>query len=555
MVKIILFQGLGGLGLFLLGMKMLSEGLQRVAGKRLRSILAAVSNNRCLAFSVGALVTAIIQSSSATTVMLVGFVNAGLMNLTQAAGVVLGANVGTTITAQLIAFNISDYALPAVALGTGLKFFAKEVRWRSLGDVLLGFGLLFYGMSTMKGGFAPIKHDPDFISFFTMFDAENLKGILLCVLVGTVMTVVIQSSSATVGITIALASQGLIGLSGSVALILGDNIGTTVTAQLATIGTTNRNARRVAWVHSFFNVFGAAFIILIFPLFLKLVVYVTSTWLGAEAPGVMHEGLYTSMPRYIANAHTLFNVLNSLVFLALLPVLIRMAMRVVPPKDEAPGHFKYLDFRYVEVPEVALQQAREEIHRMGMEVRKTFMSVTSLLEVLDERELGKWRERERAIDLDQKEVLAFLVRTSQASITPEQSREISSLMRVTNNLERAGDAVQNIAELVEEVIENNIQLSREALDDYAFIRSKAEEILSLVVDSILEYEGDMLQRAKELEDEIDLLREQMRAGHIDRLRRGVCAVDPGLVFTDLLSNLEKVGDYCYNVAQGLAGVK
>jgi len=555
MVKDILFQGLGGLGMFIFGMKVMSEGLQKVAGKRLRRILEAVSTHRLVAFSVGAAVTAIIQSSSATTVMLIGFVNAGLMNLTQAAGIILGANVGTTVTAQLIAFHISDYALLAVAVGVILRFFAHNPRWRFTGDVLIGFGLLFYGMTIMKRGFAPLREDPTFIQFFTAFDADSFGGIILCVMVGSIMTTLVQSSSATVGITIALASEGLLNVPGSVALILGDNIGTTITAQLATIGSTNRDARRAAWVHSLFNVIGAGVIIAVFPWFVKMVVYITSEWMGVGDPYYTVDGIRPSIPRYIANAHTLFNVVNSLLFLSVLPWLVRAACWIVPPGVEARTHITYLDLKFVDVPEVALQQARKEIHRMGQEVQVTYDSVIGCLSSRDLRELRKWGQRERDIDLAQKELIDFLVRTSQAAITSEESREVSSLMRITNNLERVGDSVENIAQLIEEMFENELTLSQEGVKDYHVISSKAREMLALVVGSILKPERDLLEKAKELENDIDFMREDMRAMYISRLRSGVCTLDPGLIFTDMLANFEKVGDYCFNIAQALTGAK
>ncbi|MCF8049060.1 MAG: Na/Pi symporter, partial [Desulfarculaceae bacterium] len=251
-------------------MKLMSEGLQKVAGDRLRAFLEAVSNKRVVGCMVGALVTAVVQSSSVTTVTLVGFVNAGLMNLTQALGVILGANVGTTITAQLIAFKISDLALPAIFIGVAFKFFAKRRKWQYIGAVILGFGLLFYGMELMKNGFKPLRAHPEFIAFFTKFDAGSIGGILLCVLTGTVLTVLVQSSSATVGITMALASQGLLNLPGSVALILGDNIGTTITAELASIGGTVV-ARQTARAHTMFNVLGVLYIVVLFKPFLWVV--------------------------------------------------------------------------------------------------------------------------------------------------------------------------------------------------------------------------------------------------------------------------------------------
>ena len=333
MMKWVIFQSLGGLGLFLFGMKIMSEGLQKVAGKKMRQILAMVSNNRFVGCGVGAIVTSVIQSSSAATVMLVSFVDAGLMTLTQAIGVILGANVGTTVTAQLIAFNITEYALPAIAAGVILKFFLGRRKWIYVGDVLLGFGLVFFGLATMKAGFAPLKDSPAFISFFTRFNADNLSGIFLCVLAGSILTMILQSSSATVGITMALAIEGLLGFEASVALILGENIGTTITAQLASMGT-NVNARRTANAHTLFNVIGVLLIILFFPLFLQVVEWLTSSFLGIGPPDLVVGGEKPNIARYIANSHTMFNLVSAVFFLLILPYLVKAAIWLTPHKME-----------------------------------------------------------------------------------------------------------------------------------------------------------------------------------------------------------------------------
>ncbi|MCP4366779.1 MAG: Na/Pi cotransporter family protein, partial [Deltaproteobacteria bacterium] len=261
----VLIQTIGGLGLFVLGMKMMTEGLQMSAGRKIKVILGAVSANRVVGCITGAGVTAMVQSSSATTVMLIGFVSAGLMTLQQAVGVILGANVGTTVTAQLIAFKLAKAALPAIAIGVALKFFTKKKKYRYIGEVFLGFGLLFFGMTVMKLGLSPIKSDPAFIAFFTKFDPESIGGLLLCVMVGAFLTIMVQSSSATVGLTMTLATQGLLTFPGAMALVLGENIGTTITAELATIGSANINAHRTARAHTMFNVIGVGLILLIFP--------------------------------------------------------------------------------------------------------------------------------------------------------------------------------------------------------------------------------------------------------------------------------------------------
>jgi len=558
-MEMIIFQSLGGLGLFLFGMKIMSEGLQKVAGNKLRKILGMVSNNRLVACGVGALVTSIIQSSSATTVMLVSFVDAGLMTFVQAIGVILGANIGTTVTAQLIAFKITAYALPAIAAGVLLKFFVGRRKWIYVGDVLLGFGLVFFGLATMKSGFAPLKEHPFFISLFTRFNADDISGILLCILVGTALTMILQSSSATVGITMALASQGLLNFEACVALILGDNIGTTITAELASIGA-GISAHRTARAHTLFNLIGVINIIIFFPFFVKLVVWVTQTFMDIGPPDLVENGQHPNISRYIANAHTGFNVVNAAFFLLFLPYLVKVATWLTPQKKEEAvldelHKIKYLDSKYIDTPSVAIGQARAEIVRMGEAVQLMYTDVVGSLKDRRLEELSKWQKREDLIDTLQREITQFLVEVVRYDISVEESREVASLMRMANNLERAGDGIENIAELIEELIENDMHLSEGGLHDYEVISAVVEEFLKTVVVGIRAEDKGVMTRAQELEDQVDRLREEMRGNYIMRLQSGACVVDPGLIFVDMLTAFEKIGDFCYNVAQAVAGLK
>ncbi|MBC8418242.1 MAG: Na/Pi cotransporter family protein, partial [Desulfobacterales bacterium] len=509
-MEMIIFKSLGGLGMFLFGMKIISEGLQKVAGKKMRQILSMVSNNRVIGCTVGALVTSVVQSSSATTVMLVSFVDAGLMTFVQALGVILGANIGTTVTAQLIAFKITAYALPAIALGVLLKFFLGRQKWVYVGDVLLGFGLVFFGLATMKAGFAPLKSHPTFIALFTKFNADDLTSILLCILVGTSLTVILQSSSATVGITMALASQGLLTFEASVALILGDNIGTTITAELASVGA-SLNAHRTARAHTLFNFIGVINIIIFFPLFLKLVVWVTSYFGHLGPPDLIVDGQKPNIARYIANAHTSFNVVNAIFFLAVLPYLVKVTMWLTPHKEgeialDELHHIKYLDSKYIDTPSVALGQARAEIVRMGEAVRGMYSDVIDCLKKRELGELSKWRKREDTIDILQKEITQFLVNVVQRPISLEESREVASLMRMANNLERVGDCIENIAELIEEMVHQDLHLAEAGLHDYEVISSQASRFLWLVTDSIKTEDTEIMPEAHALEEDINRMR-------------------------------------------------
>jgi len=545
--------------MFLFGMKIMSEGLQKVAGKKMRQILGMVSNNRFVGCGVGALVTSVIQSSSAATVMLVSFVDAGLMTFVQAMGIILGANIGTTVTAQLIAFKITEYALLAIAAGVLLKFFSGPGKRIYVGDVLLGFGLVFFGLATMKAGFAPLKESETFISFFTKFNADNYVGIMLCVLVGTVLTMILQSSSATVGITMMLASQGLLDFPASVALILGDNIGTTITAELASVGA-SINAHRTARAHTLFNAIGVVNIIIFFPLFIKLVTWLTSSIIDIGPPNIMIEGENPNAARYIANAHTMFNVVNAVFFLMVLPYLVKITIWLTPQKNEETSldelrQIKFIESRFIDTPSVAIGQAKAEIIRMGESVQMMYDDVTHSLNKRDLKELSKWRKSEDAIDTLQKEITEYLIKVSQKNIMPEESKEISSLMRMANNLERIGDSIENVAELIEELVEQDLHLSEGGRKDYEELSNEARRFIDLTMKSMKQDDLDVMNKAQILEDNINRMREEMRGNYLVRLQSGVCAVDPGLILVDMLTAFEKIGDYCYNIAEAVAKIK
>ena len=557
-IEELIFRLIGGLGLFFIGMRFMSEGLQKAAGDRLRRILGTLTNNRIVAVFVGLAVTSIIQSSSATTVMTVSFVNAGLMTLKQAIGIVLGANIGTTITAQIIAFKIHNYALPAIGLGVGLRLFAKGNKWKSIGEVIMGFGMLFYGLAIMKGAMSPLKDSPMIREVLVKFDGNPLLGIL----VGTIFTVMLQSSSVTIGVTMILASSGLLSFYGCVALNLGGNIGTTITAQLASIGT-NTSARRTAQAHTLFNVIGVFYILLLFPHFVKLV-----DWLMPGAPDFviktaeeakrfgMNLGDKPYIAHHIANAHTLFNVVNTLVFLPLLGVLARISSWIIPQRrKEEEFHLVYLDTKFVDTPPMAIEQARSETVRMGEislamvdGVMETFFKNTT-------KGLEKVTKKEGVVDLLQREVISFLARTSQGSLSPEDSREINSIIHMVNNIERVGDHAENLCNLVERKVNLKLPFTETATNDIREIYSVSREFLELVINGIRERNRHIKPEADAYEEKINHLEDAMREDHIKRLNDGICGVDPGLVFIDILTNFEKIGDHSFNIAEAVVGIK
>lgn len=548
----ILIQTLGGLGLFILGMKMMTEGLQATAGQKIRRILEAISSNRVVGCLTGAGVTALVQSSSATTVMLIGFATAGIMTLEQTVGVVIGANIGTTITGQMIAFKLTKAALPAIAIGVVLKYFSKKRNYRHIGDIILGFGLLFYGMTVMKHGLAPIKSDPQFIEFFTTFSTETISGILLCVFMGTVLTVAVQSSSATVGLTMTLAGSGLLTYSTALALVLGENIGTTVTAQLSTIGSKNVEAHRTANAHTIFNVAGVGIILLIFPWFADVVEMVTSN-LGAGPVNQVVNGEYVNVARYIANGHTIFNVINAIVFLIFLPKLVQLTILVSPKPEKTKERYRLPQFEtgLMDSPIGALARVKGEIIENAQFAFLNLKKVSSCLDIRDDDILGEREAVEQHLDDTQKVIIKYLTTIYQGEVNEPEAKEISEMMRITNNIERLGDSMENVSKILERIYDNKIEFSEKAKGDLQAISKEVVSFFEMVIRQMQEKTDGFYQKALANEDRIDQMREKMRFQHIERLRAGECSVDAGVLFIALVSNYEKMGDYCYNIATGV----
>lgn len=554
----LIFGLMGGLGLFLFGMKIMSEGLQKIAGSRMRKILSALTSNRIVGTLVGIAVTAMVQSSSATTVMVVGFVNAGLMSLVQSIGVILGANIGTTITAQLIAFKITKYALPAIGIGAGFKLFTKNQKWSYFGEILLGFGLLFFGLSVMKHAFDPLKTSDEFRQLFMIVGDNHLIGVMI----GAVLTMIVQSSSATIGITIALATSGILSFDASVALILGENIGTTITANLAAIGT-NLAARRTAFAHFLFNSLGVCYMLLFFPFFLNFI----SSMTPGDADFVIqtHDqvarmggelGDKPFIARHIANTHTMFNIVNTIIFLPLVGLLAKISTLVIRGSDaDIEFHLKYLDNRVLSTPPIALAQARSETLRMAKVARDMVDETLLFLQDNDLKKIAGLDKKEDLTDVLQKEITNFLVKLSQKSITQETSQEVASMMNMVNDLERVGDHCENLWTLNQRKLDQKITFSEIAMNEISEISELTREFLATIIQALEDKNTGIFEEAHRLEDGIDDIEERLRNNHIKRLNTGECTVNSGLIFIDMLHNFEKIGDHTYNFAKAIVGKK
>jgi phosphate:Na+ symporter len=542
----IFFGVIGGLGLFLFGMKIMSEGLQKIAGRSMRKILEMLTKTTIAGVAVGAGVTAIIQSSSATTIMLIGFVQAGLMNLKQSIGIIYGANIGTTITAQIIAFKIHKYALPAIGLGVFLYFFIPRKNLKYFGQILLGFGMLFFGLAVMTEVFGPLKNSPEFQQLFVTFS----RNPLLAVLTGMVLTMVVQSSSATVGITMALAGVGLLDFVTAFAVVLGDNIGTTVTAQLAALNA-NVTARRTAWAHTLFNLIGAGYMLVLLnfrvhgkPAFLYLINLITpgNVWVGQN------------IERHVANSHSLFNIINCVIFIPLTGFMAFVVTKMVRGEAEVIEHkTKYLDNRMVITPEIAIGQAKKEIIRMGnyaiQEMELAIQSIFTKSHREREEKKEKLKRREEVVNLIEREVSAFLVRIDQQSITEEQAKATAAFLHMMHDIERVGDISENIMDLVVFKEEEQIRFSHTAHLEIEELSKLVLRALTLAIDAFEKWDKSLAQDALEIEGKIDATEQLYRDNHIKRLGKAECESTAGVVFLDILSNLERAGDHANNIAK------
>ena len=479
-----LFTVAGGLGLFLYGMQLMGDGLQKTAGDRLRRLLETLTTMPIMGVSVGAIVTVLVQSSSATTVMVVGFVNAGLMNLAQAVSVILGANIGTTITAQMVSLKLTDLALPAIAVGFLLTLVAKSRFQRQLGQVIMGFGILFLGMMIMSDGLRPLRTNPLFTHYMVAFGDQPLLGILA----GALFTAAIQSSSAFTGLVISLALQELIGLNAAVTLILGSNIGTCITAMLAAIGT-NLTARRAALAHVLFNVFGVAVFVPFIGPYTNLI--------ASTADTLAHQA---------ANAHTIFNVVNTLVMLPFIKQFVRLVTRLMPG-TEGVIEFgpKFLDPHLIGTPSVALGQVTKELLRMGDTALAMLDDVFTSFKTGNLDYLHYAAQKEEAINSLENDVVVYLVKVAQKSLSLEQSNRHRALLNIANDIERIGDHVENIMELVAYKADHGLPFTVEGQREINEMYDCVRLLVSMSMQALRDDNVEIAQEVVKKENEIDIM--------------------------------------------------
>jgi len=547
MIKAVIFPIVGGLALFLFGMNLMSEGLKKVAGPKLKNILKSMTKKRLVGCLVGAGVTALIQSSSATTVMVIGFVNAGLLTLKQAISVVIGTNIGTTATAWLVsleAFKITEYALPAVAIGFALHVFGRTRTIKDTGLIILGLCILFMGINFMKGAFHGLEQSEPIQNL--LIKTANIP--LMAILAGTIVTMLIQSSSAAVAAVQLMAVAGAFGHDWDIALkvaipfILGSNIGTTITAQLAALQT-NLNARRTAWAHTMFNIIGA-FICFWFIAPLAKFARIVAPWeLGPS-----------TIAASIAITHTSIKIFEAVFFLPLTGLLEKIVVGMITEKRrDVETKPVILEYHLLGTPAIALDQAKREIVRMAKTAKKALRRAIAGIVENDNRKLDSVMTTEDLIDEFQFEITTYLSALSRKQLSDEVSKELPVLLHTVNDLERIGDHAVNIVEIAQRKIEQNLSFSDAALSEVAELRNHVDRMFDSVITALETNDSDAARSALVNENNINRLQIDLRRSHVQRMTDNRCSPETGLVFIDLVDNVEKIGDHLTNIAQAVIG--
>ena len=551
------FHVVGGLGIFLLGMKYMQQGLQVVAGNRIRRMINAVTANRFMAVGIGLLVTTLVQSSSVTSVMVIGLVNSELMSLSGAIGVIIGANIGTTITGWILALKIGQYGLPILGLAAFGWVFMKGEKLRYSALAVLGIGMVFFGLELMKDGFEPVRDLPDFVSMFQLFEATNYLGVLKSALVGCVVTFIVQSSSATLGITIALANTGVIDFQTAAALVLGENIGTTITAYLASLGADDINARRTAYFHVFFNVTGVVIVTAIFiPLYVP---FITNVVLGGTDPNVLApDGTFPYMTAAIATSHSVFNVLTALVFMAIMTPATSALTRFVREKPaKQKDTLTHLDFNLVGSPLVAIEQSGFEIARTDQHVRAMLDDLRTIIGSEEHRDLiEKTLERERIIDDVQSEVTRFLTDLLAADLSHRVAQEARAQLRLADELESVSDYVTSVLKLHLRLREANVAFSpvqqKELLDLHDVIARYYDGVREgFAIDAFDGYLSGIRGDSREITDTIRTLRDR----HWNRLSHETVVPLISTSYMDIANAYRRIKDHLLNIGEAIAGGK
>ena len=532
----------GGLGLFLFGMKQMSESIEKTAGAKLRKILEIFTTNRFAGLGVGMLFTAIVQSSSACTVMVVSFVNSGLINLYQAAGIIMGANIGTTITSQLVSFKLSDYAPIFLLIGAILVMFFKKPGINRVGQIVVAFGTLFLGISLMSSAMGGLKESPEILDFFA-----SLSNPFLAVLIGFFITGVVQSSSVTVSIVLLLAQQGLLdNFSIIIFIILGCNMGACVSALLASLSGM-KDAKRAAMIHFLFNLTGTAIVFVI--------MIILDNVSGASNPivNVIMALSKQDCGRFVANSHTIIKVFQVLILFPFSSLLVKATYLVIPGKDEKVGYndefkLQFIGNKVVFNPATAVVEVTNEIERMANLSLDNLNRAMNSLVTLDDEEIEKVAEVEKNINFLNKTITDYLVKLTQSNIPIEDLQNIGAYFHVVNDIERIGDHATNIAETAQMRKEKHIEFSKEAFNEMERMMDAINLNLQYAIEMFSSRKMEHIEQVRETEDKIDNMEKEFQQAHVKRLTKNECTAEAGMLYSDILSGLERVGDHATNIA-------
>lgn len=524
----------GGLGLFLFGMELMSDSIEKVAGARLRRILEIFTTNRFMGMIVGIIFTGIIQSSSACTVMVVSFVNSGLMNLYQAAGVILGANIGTTITSQLVSFNLSKIAPLILLVGVVVMMFTKKEKVRKVAEVVVGFGILFVGLSTMSQAMANMKNEPQVVNLLM-----SLKNPFLATLMGFALTAIIQSSSVTVSIVLLLANQDLLPLPTTLYIILGCNIGACATAMLASM-TGKKDAKRAALIHLLFNIIGT------------VIIYIALFVAGDQIVELI-KSISADNGRFVANAHTLIKIAQVIMLFPFTGWLVKMTYLIVPGEDQKVGYresyqLKYIGDKVVFNPATAVVEVVKELERMASLAEENLNRAMNALITLDEEDIEEVYEVEKNINFLNHAITDYLVKINQTTLPIEDLNSLGALFHVVNDIERIGDHAENVADAARQRKEEGVSISKEAQKELGDMLEMVNKIIRYAVEMFAKSDETHMQEIITLEDQVDEKERELQKKHVERLTKGECSPEAGMIFSDIVSGLERVADHATNIA-------
>lgn len=549
-MKELVFGLIGGSALLMFGVEKMGEGLEKASGQMMKKMLSFFTGRVWSAFLVGIVLTVLVQSSTAITVLTVGFVNAGLMKLPNAVGIIYGANIGTTITAQLMAFSfrfkLTEIALPVLGVGFAISYFAKNKTAKNVGDAIMGFGMMFLGLRFLNSGVPFMRESETLKYFFQTYASIPILGILI----GAVATAMVQSSAATVGLVMVLGQAGLINLETSILIMLGDNIGTCITAQMASM-TGNIHARRTAWAHSLYNIFGVMLVAIVFGPFVWLI-ETTTAYLAANF------GFGSGIDAQIANSHTLFNIISAIVFLPITKYYVAFLEKFIKGRGNDDDYkIHYLDKLLLDNPSSAFRASMQEIVRSAELAKKMLANAMEGLYSSNPKKLVMVDKDEVVLNSLQRDITAYIIEISKRPLSDDESVMVPAMVNVINYIERIGDRSEDLVDLIKITQDRQLKFSNDAIKGLKNLEDLVKNMYSDAIKAMNDGDIELARQTIEIEPKVDELSKQLSDAHLRRLEENKCTVEAGVIYLDIVTNFERIGDHvykaCLNLIQGLQG--